>query len=604
MARLMASLHAARGWAIAVLDGRLPDEYERTAALDSVEDTSTFRLVDFNLDGFDDLAVVSLSMPGVHVFLNDQRGGFPRQPSAVLGSSVATGVVGAEIDGDGRPDFVTFHPRTNQLTVLLSSSGYAEEIHHVGLRFSTGLAASALWPARQGVVLGTMDRPGLHLLRSNGASLELVQLTPRGRGEGAAPPPAPGRGRRPRLVKTYAPIFSEPLPGSTVVSIHPADVDGDGDADVVIRSWGTDPPRGQAVTLFVNGADRFTATRPVAIPSDSQSVSVHARLSSVQPASVTVLRLVGAPGAFELSFQQASLGSLGVGSFVAVPASMGFPAMLACIDPAEWVVGLFGCSAPPGTQYSKDPAIAAFVHKLCDILDLLDAFADHLKSNPATKKCGDDLEDIVDEVRQQKEQGDVGLGDLPGDVIGWTNPINRHIVFDIRFASVPCDVTSALFWQFINTVIHEGSHADSWTGETGATTATIALLEKMLKDWGDPNGFFQHRQIGTQTGTPPGTQPGQTPEDHIRSEKMDQKIYQLSVNEIFDELTQEYWEKFCQNDDDYDRLKAEYEQKYGVTLSVTYTPNPPDCGSRKLDADWVVDFCGNLFPVTVNYDER
>ena len=198
------------------------------------------KTADVTGDGNADIVATGFDADSILVFAGDGSGGFAAPERHTTGSGqTPRGLIIADVNGDGAPDLVTANGDTGDVSVLIAdgSGSFAAAAGFVAGQFPNALAA------------GDVDGDGkLDLVTANADTLDISVLIGDGAGHFAAPQSLSiGANAEPR-------------------SVAIADVDGDGQADIVTANAGRDespfpPPElpGTVSVLLGDGSGGFAA---------------------------------------------------------------------------------------------------------------------------------------------------------------------------------------------------------------------------------------------------------------------------------------------------------------------------------------------------------
>lgn len=237
-------------------------EFRKETLLDGIGRTTEARAMD--VDGDDDLDLVVAvfgggTVGGILWLERDDSGGFVRHD--VLGVSGALNATPADLDADGRMDFVSLIAQEYEAVVAFMNRGQG--------RFEQVLLGRAPHPMYgfTGMSLADLDSDGdTDILMSNGDALD------------TQPDPKPYHGvqwleNRGDLQFQFHDIGR--FYGAAVAAA--GDVDGDGDLDVMAGSWLNfwDDPRRQSLVWFENdGNGEFRRLAVLARPSGIVSLAL------------------------------------------------------------------------------------------------------------------------------------------------------------------------------------------------------------------------------------------------------------------------------------------------------------------------------------------
>ncbi len=187
-------------------------------------------VADFDQEGSPDLAVTRQKTDSVAVFVNDGLGNFSGPVSFGVGNG-PNGIVTGDIDGDGDIDVLTADPFGNTISVLLNDGSAAFLL--------AGVFPTTLMPVQ--LVLTDLDGDGDEDVAAIGNSFPITLSVLLNEGGGKL---------------GQASIMY--VPGGYGHDIGAGDLDGDGDADIVIVSGLTDE-----VIVFENLGDGSLALAAV-----------------------------------------------------------------------------------------------------------------------------------------------------------------------------------------------------------------------------------------------------------------------------------------------------------------------------------------------------
>lgn len=566
----------------------VPDSQNRTSAAGNVD---RYRLLDLDADGRRDLITLSADPGEIGIHLG-QPGGFPADPDLLLPTLPgADDLILTDLDGDTEMDFVLIDARGGTLTLHRSNQGLAEESFVVGSIPVQILPAAPLGLADRGVALVASDPNQVWLIEDEGGALQFTDVTSRFPGiaglgdlagaqlfdlDAAAP-----FGRSDLLIHTtddladqYTYTLYERRPGGnfqlrsvtptdgTIAWTVPFDANGDGSTDLLAATFDgtTQGPRWQA---FLGSAAGLAASGSAI---DAQTVEEALQAVQTQTAPAAPVRKVT-----YLSTQETE------------------PKNVQLVTPTS-----------------------AFEDKIHEIANCFTALANKLLADgdPGNDACANKMWGVGFSllVPVGHHGQHYYTADCMGDILGCTGFPNHYITLNSKFRNTPCDWGNEEFIQFVATLYHEGVHAGCNTlSDKVATENTIKFLDELRKDSIDSFRRFKADSVLGGKLDPNDYPNGAALDDLLRNEKTREKIYQMEVTgseHPFERLAEEIQKSWGENfppvpqptdpcelgpeSNEYDTLKAKYEQDFGVTL---------DC-----EVDWASQVAGKItVRITVNY---
>jgi len=212
----------------------------------------------------------------------------------------------------------------------------------------------------------------------------------------------------------------------------------------------------------------------------------------------------------------------------------------------------------------------------------------------------EDVKDVGEELLHQLDEGDIYLCTFRGDIAsrsGHANPLSGNIFLNERFLEATYNWNSSQvrwrFWALLSTLYHEGDHMDAWSGETSATRDTIRFFQYLIYDYIDCKFGRQNQSYLCQIGVDVPVF------DFIRYANRRiaaQKRYQLSVNEISEDILDAFLEEHFDDDDgEISETISEIEEDYAdpkifCELDITYEAphyiRQHQCVTVRLKADF------------------
>ncbi|CAF4285632.1 unnamed protein product [Rotaria sp. Silwood2] len=243
-----------------------------------------------------DIVVANSGTDNVGVFLSTATGAFaPQQIYTTGAGSTPMSVFVIQVDGAGNPDIVVANSGTNNVGVLLNNGAgtFAAQV-----TYATGLTPMFLATADLDgdtdldIVVANRGTNNVGVFKNNGDGTFTAQVTYT-TGDGSAPMSVflanvdgvngpdiivanSGTNNVGVLLNNGAGAFAAQVTyatgaGSKPMSVFLADVDNDGDQDIVVANWGTD----NVGVLLNNGAGTFAAQVLYATIAGSKPISVY-----------------------------------------------------------------------------------------------------------------------------------------------------------------------------------------------------------------------------------------------------------------------------------------------------------------------------------------
>jgi hypothetical protein len=253
---------------------------------------------DVNGDGRPDLLVANANSANVSVLLNQTAPGaatpsFTAATNLPVGSDPAS-VAGADVNGDGRPDLVTANPGANSVSVLLNltAPGAPTPSFAPAASFAAGGGPGSVAAAD----VNGDGRPDLLVANSNSATVSVLLNT--------TAPGAP--------TPSFAPAASFGA-GTSPTSVAAADVNNDGRPDLLVTTPGSDTvsvllnttlPFGRTTTTFAAAAHFGAGSGPASVAAADVNGDGQFDLLVANSGANTVSALLNttAPGALTPSF--------------------------------------------------------------------------------------------------------------------------------------------------------------------------------------------------------------------------------------------------------------------------------------------------------------
>jgi hypothetical protein len=246
---------------------------------------------DLDGDGAVDLAVTS-SLPlgglGISLFRNTGGGTFEAARTITTGT-VASAMIAADIDGDGRPELITANSGNNSISVLRNLGGmlFANPVNTgVGLHPSALAAADLTGDGRLDLVVTNRDENTVSVLRNLlGTLLGPTNINAGAQPSGIATGDFNGDGRidlvitnqgqfedvadtATILLNTGIATFAAPRTiavGANPLAVTVADFNLDGHPDLAIANFGMDQATSSMVVLLNKGDGTFAAPVPFTV---------------------------------------------------------------------------------------------------------------------------------------------------------------------------------------------------------------------------------------------------------------------------------------------------------------------------------------------------